>query len=345
MKLLQAVALLGGLAIGALVPAQAAVPQTKFVPIDATAQLKEMGRGVNVLGYDPVWSDPSKARFKPEMFKKIRAAGFNHVRMVLQIFDHLDADNKLDPKWLGLLDTYVQAALDADLTVVLDDHDFMKCAESVDLCRTKLTAVWSQLAPHFKDAPNRVLFEFLNEPNGAITPQVWITLSREILGVVRKTNPTRNVVIGGPFWNNLEGLPWLKLPEEDRHIIATFHYYLPRPFTHQGASWDAVNTDLNVPWGTKSEIQAMEEELYIAKTWGDANNRPVYLGEFGAYDKGPMDSRAKWTAAVARFAERYGFAWAYWQFDSDFILYDFKTNSWVEPILNALIPPTEKTNK
>ena len=319
-----------------------AAPAPAFTPIDPFVQVAEMKRGVNVLGYDPVWSDPQKGRFTPAMFRKIHDAGFSNVRIVLQVFDHLDAANKIDPVWLKTLDTMVDAALKEDLTVVLDDHDFMKCAASVDLCRTKLTAVWSQLAPHFKDAPNKVVFELLNEPNGAITPQVWIGLSREILAVVRQTNPSRNVLIGGPFWNNLEGLPWLKLPEDDRHIIASLHYYLPRPFTHQGAAWDPVNTDLGVAWGTKSEYQAMEEELYIAKTWSDANGRPLYLGEFGSYDKAPMESRVKWTAAVARFAEKYGFAWAYWQFDSDFIVYDFKTNQWVGPLLDALVPPNKE---
>jgi endoglucanase len=335
-----AVAALLTLAPGFAAPKPAAAPG--FVPVDPFVQVAEMKRGVNVLGYDPVWSDPAKARFTPAMFHKIRAAGFSNVRIVLQVFDHLDGSNTLDPNWLKTLDTMVDAAVKEGLTVVLDDHDFMHCAKSVDLCHSKLTAVWSQLSVHFKDAPNTVVFELLNEPNGAITPQVWNGLSREILALVRQTNPTRNVLIGGPFWNNIEGLPWLKLPEDDRHIIAVLHYYLPRPFTHQGASWDPVNTDLGVTWGTKSEYQVMEEELYAAKTWSDANARPIYLGEFGVYDKAPMDSRAKWTAAVARNAEKYGFAWAYWQLDSDFIVYDFKTNAWVEPILNALIPPTDK---
>lgn len=313
-----------------------------FVAIDAFAQKDAMARGVNVLGYDPVWQDRKKGRFTPAMFKKIHDAGFSNVRLVMQTFEHLDAANQLDAKWLETLDIMVKAALEQGLTVVLDEHDYNICAQSADNCRTKATAVWSQLAAHFKDAPNKILFELLNEPNSAITPQIWLTLQRELLAVVRQTNPTRNVVIGGPFWNNLEGLPWLKLPEDDRHIIAAVHYYLPRPFTHQGAAWDPVNTDLGVTWGTKSEYQVMEEELYIAKTWGDANNRPVYLGEFGAYDKAPMESRAKWTAAVVMNAEKYGFAWAYWQLDPDFMLYDFKTNSWVEPILNALIPKNAK---
>ena len=72
--------------------------------------------------------------------------------------------------------------------------------------------------------------------------------------------------------------------------------------------------------------------------WARAHNRPVYLGEFGAYDKGAMEARARYTSSVARAAEQRGWSWSYWQFDSDFILYDVGRDAWVEPILHALIP-------
>jgi endoglucanase len=52
-----------------------------------------------------------------------------------------------------------------------------------------------------------------------------------------------------------------------------------------------------------------------------------------------MDDRVLWTSTVARTAEKYGFAWAYWQFSSDFVLYDFKKDDFVRPILKALVPP------
>ena len=112
-----------------------AAPKTEaapaFVPIDPFAQVAEMGCGVNVLGYDPVWSDPTKGRFTPAMFAKIRAAGFSNVRIVLQTFEHMDKTNKLDAKWLKTLDTMVKAALDAGLTVVLDEHDVVLHSELV----------------------------------------------------------------------------------------------------------------------------------------------------------------------------------------------------------------------
>jgi endoglucanase len=54
-----------------------------------------------------------------------------------------------------------------------------------------------------------------------------------------------------------------------------------------------------------------------------------------------MEDRVLWTSTVARTAEKYGFAFGYWQFSSDFLLYDFKTQSFVKPILKALVPETK----
>jgi endoglucanase len=42
---------------------------------------------------------------------------------------------------------------------------------------------------------------------------------------------------------------------------------------------------------------------------------------------------------MARHAESLGWSWSYWQFDSDFVVYDIDRDEWVTPILEALIPP------
>ena len=76
-----------------------------------------------------------------------------------------------------------------------------------------------------------------------------------------------------------------------------------------------------------------------AAAWAEANNRPIYLGEFGAYSKADMDSRASWTAFVARQAEERGMSWAYWEFCAGFGVYDQSKSEWNTAILDALIPP------
>ena len=79
----------------------------------------------------------------------------------------------------------------------------------------------------------------------------------------------------------------------------------------------------------------------VVQAWSRKHDRPILLGEFGAYDRAPMDSRVRWTDAVARAAEERGFAFAYWQFSSDFLLWDFSREAWVEPILRAVLPDTK----
>ena len=78
--------------------------------------------------------------------------------------------------------------------------------------------------------------------------------------------------------------------------------------------------------------------MNIAAKWGEANNRPIYMGEFGAYSKADMESRALWTNSVARTAEDFHFSWGYWEFCAGFGIYNQGTKTWIDPLLTALIP-------
>ena len=324
-------------ALSAALAALAALPAAarEITPQD---QVKTMTRGINVLGYDPLWKDPAQARFQMRHFKTIKDGGFDAVRLNLHAFSHMDADNQLDPAWLKTLDTVVQAALAQKLTVILDEHNFGDCGDDPAACKPKLVAFWKQIGARYKDAPDQVVFELLNEPNKGLTDELWNSWIAELLPAVRADNPTRNVVVGPAFWNNIDHLKQLNLPEGDRHLIVTVHYYLPMEFTHQGASWNPDTPKLGVTWGTDPERQRMKTDFDGVQAWAKAHDRPILLGEFGAYDKGDMTSRVAYTAAAAREAEARGWAWAYWQFDSDFIAYDIKKDAWVEPIHGALVP-------
>ena len=310
--------------------------------ISAAQQVGHMTRGVNIVGYDPLWRDASQARFKPRHFKILHDGGFNSVRIVLGAFRFMNDKYELPPSWFATLDGLVKDALAQDLTVILDEHDFWLCGKDVAACRPRLMAFWTQVSEHYKNASGKVVFEILNEPNQA-ADAVWNDLLAEGLAVIRKTNPTRNVIIGPAFWNNVGWLDRLKLPADDRHIIVTVHYYLPMNFTHQGARWTPEYQNLTgITWGTPGDYATLDKDFDAVQAWAKNNDRPILLGEFGAYDKGPMESRTKYTAAVARAAEKRGWAWAYWQFDSDFILYDIDKDQWIEPIHDALIPEKDR---
>ena len=308
---------------------------------DAFEQVKRLGRGVNILGYDPIWDKFEAARFMGRHFELIRAAGFQTVRINLHALQRMDAasDFKLDENFLRTLDWAVKSALANDLMVILDLHNYNDVAEDPAGFKSRVLAFWRQVAEHFKDAPDSVLFEILNEPNGRLTAALWNEWLIEALTVIRRTNPTRTVVIGPPSWNGIDHLDELKLPEADRNIIVTVHYYEPMRFTHQGAPWSPENVRFSgVTWGSADEKKRVEDDFARVQRWSSSQRRPILLGEFGAYDNGPMESRARYTSFIARSAESRGWAWAYWQFDSDFVVYDIDKDRWVTPILRALVP-------
>ena len=71
-----------------------------------------MQRGVNIVGYDPLWRDASKARFKPRHFSSSRTGG-------LQLGAHRAAGrsvregrrSRLPASWFATLDGLVNDAL------------------------------------------------------------------------------------------------------------------------------------------------------------------------------------------------------------------------------------------
>src|SRR5574337_803761 len=309
--------------------------------VDPFEQIKRLGRGVNILGYDPMWDNFEKGRFKERHFRLIHDAGFQAVRINLHALQRLNAANgyKLEDAWLNTLDWAVKNALTNNLMVILDLHNYTDISKDPVGYEPRFLAYWKQIAAHFQDAPNTVLFEILNEPNGKLTPRLWNKFLGEALEIIRATNPTRTVVIGPPFWDGIGHLDDLVLPEEDHNIIVTVHYYEPMRFTHQGASWSKKTAHLSgVTWGSVEEKKRVENDFARVEKWSLEHRRPILLGEFGAYEKGPMESRARYTAHVAHTAESLGWAWTYWQFDADFIVFDIDEGQWIEPIRKALVP-------
>lgn len=308
----------------------------------AHAPASPFHRGINVLGYDPYWTDESKRRFEWRHFREIHDAGFDFVRLNLQAFRHMDAANRLDPAWLAKLDDVMREAEKAGLGVVVDEHDFNACSTDIDTCRTKLSAFWQQVAPRLAKAPGNVAFELLNEPHDKLNGEPWNALFAQVLSIVRQCNPTRTVVVGPTHWNSLADLPLLKLPA-DPNLLVTFHYYEPFHFTHQGATWvgPEIQALHGITWGSEADRAALASDFDKVAAWAKANNRPVLLGEFGAYDRSgtPIEYRVAYTSAARCAAEQRGFGWAYWQFDGDFIAWDMKANQWVRPIRDALVPP------
>jgi endoglucanase len=305
----------------------------------AFEQNKRLGRGINILGYDPIWKSTKDARFQEGYFQLIRDAGFDHVRINLHPFRDATADGDISGGYWKTLDWTIQHALDNKLAVILDFHEFLEMAKAPMAKKEQYLAVWRQIARRYKDAPNEVFFEILNEPNGDLTPSLWNQWLREALAIIRQTNPNRTVIVGPGHWNSIDLLEELDLPQSDQNLILTVHYYNPFAFTHQGAPWTEYKDKIGVIWkGDEQERRVILRDFDRAQAWATQHRRPLYLGEFGVYDKADMPSRVRYLGFVAREAERRGWSWAYWQFDSDFVLYDVPNGRWIRPLLEALIP-------
>jgi endoglucanase len=308
----------------------------------AFSQLKRLGRGINLgnaleAPQEGDWGVVLQGNY----FRLIKEAGFQSVRIPIRWSNHAekDAPYTIDVDFFARVDWAVAEARKNDLAVVLNIHHYVEIMDSPRLHRDRFLALWEQIAQHYKNAPDEVMFELLNEPTDTLSSTSWNQFAADAIEVVRRSNPKRTIVVGPGNWNNVDSLVELALPENDRNLIVTFHYYLPFEFTHQGADWVTNPGAVGTKWtGTEAEKSLLEIDFDLASAWSQKYHRPIYLGEFGAYGKADMASRHEWTNFIARSAEARGFGWAYWEFCSGFGAYDPTTSQWNEPILSALIP-------
>jgi endoglucanase len=219
-------------------------------------------------------------------------------------------------------------------------HNYYDLYKDPNGHRERFIAIWKQIAEHYKDYPQTLLFEFLNEPQDKLGIPEWNSLLKETLTVVRQSNPDRMIVIGPANFNDIYKIKTLELPKDDRNIIVTFHYYQPYRFTHQGAHWVAdSNNWLGMKWGSDAEKRLVAKDFDLAAKWSKENDRPIFLGEFGVFEKADMDSRIRWTKCVADTAIERDFSISYWEFCALFGLYDPQAKTWRKPLLDAVIPP------
>ena len=249
---------------------------------------------------------------KEEYFQIISQKGFTAVRLPVRWSGHAlkEAPYTIDPEFFKRVDWAVNQALTNNLAIVVNMHHYEEMALDPKGNQARYLALWKQIAKHYQSYPNALLFEPMNEPNGLLSAKHWNDLVSLVVPVIRVKNPARNLVIGPAEWNSSSALDDLVLPANDQHIIVTFHYYNPFQFTHQGAEWmPGSESWLGTKWGSNAEKQMVEYDLDIVEKWAKDNQRPIFMGEFGAYSKGEMDSRVRWTAFVARTAEARKFSW------------------------------------
>lgn len=320
-------------------PTDTPTPEPTATPILPAA----LRRGIN---FGNMLEPPNEGDWgltvQEEYFDLVQEAGFDFVRLPVRWNTHAAQEwpYEIDPAFFARVDEVVGWALERNLRIIVDFHHYEEMASDPWSHKDRFLGIWQQVAEHYQEYPDEVLFELLNEPNDQLNAALWNQYLREALAIVRETNPTRDVVIGPVSWNAYDWLSTLDVPP-DEHLIVTFHYYLPFEFTHQGAEWVGEESQrwLGRTWdATESEKAEIRAHFDQVSAWAQHRNVRILLGEFGAYEKADLAARVRWTEFVAREAERHGFAWAYWELASGFGIYDPEAKVWRDELRAALIP-------
>lgn len=310
----------------------------------------KLGRGINLgNALDAPLEGDWGLRISEPLFDRIAEAGFATMRLPVRWSNHADATAPytIDPEFFARVDYAVDAALKRGLYVVLNmqhyqqlngdtlqEHEFVVPQAVLE---DRAVAMWQQIARHYQDRSPKLLFELFNEPRRRLTAQKWNALAERMLAAVRTSNPDRVVVIGPGESNNPKALQHLILPQ-DPYLIATVHHYEPFDFTHQGADFiPGASAWLGRSCCNAAQYDRITGPLNQTAQWSAANRVPVWVGEFGSYERVPMEYRAIYTRLVRDEIEKRGMRWAYWELASCFGIYDESSRQWKTPLREALM--------
>jgi endoglucanase len=163
------------------------------------------------------------------------------------------------------------------------------------------------------------------------------------VAVVRENERDRTIVIGSNRWQSTHTFDQLRIPEGDRNIILSFHFYTPMLITHYKASWTSVGRykgPVTYPGQLvkPEDIEGLSEDVarivrsnngvydreklesLLAKPLALAEklDLPLYCGEWGALPTTDREARMQWYRDVRSNLEKHGIAWANWDYKGGF---------------------------
>ena len=273
---------------------------------------------------------------------EIAALGFDTVRFPIRwsAYAAEEAPYTIEPGFFDKVDEVIGWAKDNDLNIIIDMHHYDELFENPKDHSDRFVALWRQLAEHYRDEPASVMFELINEPHKNLTNDVVEPLLARALAEVRKTNPTRKVIMGGESWSGIESLATFD-PPTDPNVIATFHFYQPFYFTHQGASWIDPSPPAPAKFGSDEDYAWLDKMTEATVAFQERTGVPLFLGEFGAINSADLKERARYTYAVRQHAEMLNIGWCVWSYTNTFHVR--RDNGWIPEMVAALgLPVTDR---
>lgn len=295
----------------------------------------QMQKGINLgntheAPTEASWNNPRAEAYYFDLYKE---AGFQCVRIPVR-WDNYTGKTppyKVSESWLNRIEQVADWGLERGLYIIINAHhdDWIKKNYS-EANKARFDSIWTQIATHFKDKPEKLIFEILNEPHG-LTRAQNDDMHARVLSIIRKTNPTRLVIFQGHNWGGSDELLTAAIPDDD-YVIGSFHSYDPYLFGLEGQG----------TWGTSYDYSQLENKFKAVSNWSLEHNIPVFLGEFGALKKCDYNSRMRHYRAYVEFSYKYGFAFAAWDDGGDFRIMERQLRDWDE-VKDILLHTNEKS--
>ncbi len=291
----------------------------QLTPRDAITQIK---RGINIGNtLDPptegAWNNGPLQEY---YFDDYKSQGFTCIRIPVTWDKHTSYNlpYTIDETWLQRVEQIVDWGLQRNLYIILNAHheSWLKNNYSNAAYRARFDSIWSQIATRFRNKSDKLFFEILNEPVGMTGPEVD-QLNSGILGIIRKTNPTRIVIYSGNDYTGSSFMMAAAIPK-DNYLIAYFHSYDP---------WDFAGLAKGT-WGTTQDRNEVNTRFETVHQWSVKNNIPVIISEFGAVKNCDYNSRMYYYSSYVEEALANGIPFQVWDDGGDFGIYNRSARTW-----------------
>ena len=340
-------------------------------------------RGTNVshwLSQSEARGDARRLHIQEDDFERLAQLGFDFVRIPIDEQQFWDEEgNKLPEAW-DLLTKALDQARKHNLRAIVDlhiirSHYFNAVNEGGEDTNTLFTSeksqqdlinLWQQLSEVLHEYSNDwVAYEFMNEPV-ADDHEQWNRLIAKVHKALREIEPQRTLVIGSNRWQGYETMKYLRVPEGDKNIILSFHYYNPMLLTHYGAWWTPIGQykgKVNYPGilVSKEDYEAqtpevkklLEQDGYLTQVWDINKIREDFkdaiavakkydlqlsCGEWGVYEPVDRELAYRWTRDMLTVFDEFGIAWTTWCYDADFGFWDQQRHTYKDrPLVELLM--------